>query len=139
MWSQIVSAMLVPPIIVVAIMLGQYFQLCAFRRNTPEFKTSEDLYRFKRLASIQMYSSLFGLVMMASPLAFWIADMFWFGESAWLDIVFVIVPFAVECAVAFLVVGKSRAVRSTPTSDPVLASERDQVVEVWLHRALPNW
>jgi hypothetical protein len=140
MWLRLIIAMLVAPVVVIVIMCGQYFHLRGFRRSTPKLHTDMDMVRFKRLASIQMYVSLAGLIVMGIPLALWVIDLFWFGEMAWLDLLlFVLVPFAVECAVASVVVGTSRAVRSTPASDLSLASERDRVVDIWLHRALPSW
>jgi len=125
---------------VVVSMLALYAQLRRFQTLHPVLRTDEDLTAFKSLAAAQMYGSLVGLVLAWVPLALWAIGKFVFGVVGWLDaLLFVALPFVIQLGVAAMTVGAARAVRATPSDDPNTKSERDRIVDIWLHRNLPNW
>ena len=136
----LITAMLVSPAAVLAVMLLLHGQLRRFSVSVPELRTPQDVGRFKRLAAGQMYGSLVGLVLTWLPLALWLAGKFWLGQLYWLDVVlFVVLPLVVLVWASGQMLSTARAVRATPATDPAIVAERDRVVDVWLHRNLPNW
>jgi hypothetical protein len=125
---------------VVASMIVLYFPLRSFRRNRPLLRDEADMSAFRRLASVQMYVSWAALRLTWVPLVIWLVGKFALGALNWWDgLLFVVLPFFVQLAVAAGAVGTAKAVRSTPAADDRLAAERDRVVEVWVNKDFPEW
>ena len=136
----LIVSMLVSGGAVLALMLGLHAQLRRFQKRFPELRTSDDLQAFKALASAQMYASLVGLILVWVPLLIWIFGKFVFGRVGWIDLLlYVVIPFVVQLVTSGFLVGTARAIRATPARDMTLETERDRIVDVWLHRSLPNW
>jgi hypothetical protein len=134
------AAMMISAAAVIATMLVLYVQLGRFQHRRPALHHGDDLTAFKSLAARQMYASLAGLILTWVPLALWVLGKFVFGVLGWLDaLLYVILPVLLQFGVAAMTVGRARAVRETPADNPTIKTERDRVVEVWLHRSVPNW
>jgi hypothetical protein len=136
----LILAMMLSSVAVLGIMLLGHAQFRRFQRSLPALRNSDDLSQFKKLAAAQMYESLVSLTLTAAPLVIWVFGKFIAGHLGWLDLlVFVIAPVLILGFASDKMRGTAEAVRQIAVADQSLASERDQVVDVWLHRLLPNW
>jgi membrane protein required for beta-lactamase induction len=140
MRSWLVAAMIAAAGTVIALMIVLYFPLRSFRRKHPVLRDEADMSAFKRLASLQMYSALPALYLTRVPLVVWLVGKFALGHLTWLDgLLFVVLPFFVQSAIAAGAIGTAEAVRSTPAANEALTAERDRVVDVWINKKLPQW
>jgi hypothetical protein len=132
--------MLAPPVIAVFSMLLMWIQASRFMRDVPSIRTADDLARFKRLAKIQMYVALVVLPLLWLPIVVWLIGHFVFGTLGWVDLLtYVILPWMLVVAAAFIMGSKVKQVQDLPATDRSIGSQRDHVVDVWLHRRLPDW
>jgi hypothetical protein len=136
----LILAMALSSVAVLGIMLLGHAQLRRFLRSLPALRNSDDMSQFKKLAAAQMYESLVALALSAAPLVIWVIGKFMMGHLGWLDLLlFVVAPFLILGFAASKMSGAAEAVRQIAVADQSLAPERDRVVDVWLHRLLPNW
>lgn len=136
----LVTSMVAAAGAVVAAMIVMYFPLRSFRQKHPVLRSGADVSAFKRLASSQMYVSLGALYLTWVPLVIWLVGKFVLGRLTWLDgLLFVVLPFVVQFALAAAAVGTAEAVRSTPAADEALTAQRDRVADVWVNKKYPEW
>jgi hypothetical protein len=132
--------MLIPPTVNVIGMLASVLQFKRFQRTVAALRTSEDMRRFKRLATIQMYVSLVLLWITVVPPLVWLYGFFFGRVLGWLDLLlYVVLPFVPVLVIALRGADTANAVRATPADDPALAAERDHVAHVWVNRYFPDW
>jgi hypothetical protein len=132
--------MLGPPVIAVLGMLLLRIQASGFLRVVPEIRSRDDLARFRKLAKLQMYVALITLPLLWLPILFWLVGMFLIGDLTWFDLLwYVVFPWVVVVAAAFALSGPVEQVQKIRVRDPSCQAERDHVVDVWLHRRLPDW
>jgi hypothetical protein len=112
--------------------------LSAFAKAVPRIASTSDLERFKRVVAHQMYAALAQLVLLGLPPVLYVAGVFTDALNPG-DVVFILVPSAVIFIVAQLFRGLEARVKSTPTADDELRSQRDAVVRTWVRKPLPNW
>jgi hypothetical protein len=125
---------------VIGSMIACYFRLRSFQGKFPLIRDEADMSAFKRLASTQMYVSWASLWLAWVPLVVWLVGKFVVGVLNWRDgLLFVVLPFFVQLAVAYAGVGTAKAVRRTPATDERLAAERDRVADVWVNKDFPEW
>lgn len=113
-------------------------ELKRFADRTPVLASPLDMMRFKKVVAHQMHAALVQIVLLMSPLI-----IFFVGTTFDLlapgDIFLVIVPSAVMILVAMISKGHEQRVKTIPTNDPELESQRDAIVKIWLRKALPDW
>jgi hypothetical protein len=132
--------MLAPPVIAVLSMLLLRFQASGFLRAIPEIRSREEIAQFRKLAKSQMYVALVTLPLLWLPILVWLVGTFLIGDLRWLDLLwYVALPWIVVVAAAFLLSGPVEQVQKIRVTDPSFQAERDHVVDVWLHRRLPDW
>jgi hypothetical protein len=115
-------------------------QVLRFRRAVPRLETEADMRRFKRLATVQMYVSLFVIPLQFVPFILGMIGVLFVEGFGWRDLLlYAVLPFAVLFTLAALSIGLFRAVRATPTANPTLEAERAHVADVWVNRNFPDW
>jgi hypothetical protein len=133
-------SMVLSSLTLLIIMLLMHVQLRRFLQAVPELRDEDDLSKFKKLAAAQMYASLVGLILMHFPLVIWIFGKFIVGHLGWLDLlIFVVAPFLILGLVSGMMIGAATAVRQIDVANTAIGTERDHVVDLWLHRRLPDW
>lgn len=74
------------------------------------------------------------------PFVVWIYGWFVGNALTWTDLLlFGIFPFLLVGAAAFALGGPAKEVQNIAVSDPSLKTERDRIVDIWLHQKLPKW
>ena len=132
--------MLAPPALNLLAMIVLRAHLVSFQRAVPRLRNADDMARFKRLATVQMYATLVVLPTEALPLLVWIYGKFIAGALGWLDLLlYVIVPFLGLTGAAMLLGKQADEVRATPADTPELEKERDLVADVWVNKNFPEW
>jgi len=139
MRSALIAVMLAPPVILVVTMLLLFVQLKRFQRATPQIRTTDDLERLRRLATVQMYGGLLSPLLWP-PFLVWIYGRFVADALTWTDLLlYGVIPFLAVGAAAFALGGPAKEVQGIAVSDPSLKPQRDRIIDVWLHQKLPKW
>jgi len=134
----LIAIMVVAPAVglIICIVFGQ--QLKKFLVEVREIKSSADIEYLKRIAARQMYAALVQIVVLSLP-----TITFFFGLTTHIlrgvDLIFIIVPSLVILAAGKYYKSSETSVWTMPASDPVLAAERDRIVQVWRSKAVPDW
>jgi hypothetical protein len=132
--------MLAPPAIALLGMFLLRIQASGFLRVVPAIRTRDDLARFKRLARSQMYVALVMLPLLWLPILVWLVGTFLIGDLRWLDLLwYVVLPWVVVVVAAFALGRLVERMQKIAVTDPSFQAERDHIVDVWLHRRLPDW
>jgi hypothetical protein len=138
MRTALVALMLAPTAISILAMVLLYFPLRNFQRTTPKIRTRDDVERLRRLATVQMYGGLLAPILLI-PGVIWFVGKFATDAVHWSDLLlYVFLPYVALFFVAALGIGPAKAVRNTAVDDPVLKSERDRIVDIWLNKKLPR-
>jgi hypothetical protein len=131
--------MLVPPAILLLSLLSAWAQLTLFYRSTPTIRNDQDLVRYRKLATVQMY---FGLLspLIWLPAIVWLYGFFVAGELGWMDLLlYVAVPIFVLSIVAIAFGGPAKEVQSITAATPALQAECKRIADIWLHKKLPRF
>jgi hypothetical protein len=132
--------MLAPPAIALVVMFLLRAQASRFLGVVPEIRTNHDLAQFRKLAKSQMYAAFVVLPLLWLPTLIWLAGMFVAGDLRWLDLLwYVVLPWVAVVAAALALGGPVEQAQKIRVTDPAFQAERDHIVDVWLHRRLPDW
>lgn len=135
----LLTLMIAPPAVGLLAMFLLRIQLRRFRREVPVVRTEGDIVLLKRLAAVQMYAALLLLPLTALPPLAWLYGVFIAGVLGWLDLMlYVMLPLAAFVVGACVTSSPAKEVQVMPVVNASLEAERDHIVEVWLHRMLPD-
>ncbi len=109
-----------------------------FVRDTPAFRTYQDIVDFEHMVARQMYAALMQILLLALPGLLFAVGLFRkiLGPG---DFIYILVP-----AAAIFVMGKAfkglevRA-QAIPAEDPILEERRQHIIETWIKKPLPDW
>lgn len=138
----LIAIMLAPSIATVIIMAVLQITGRRFRKRVPKYRGPDDLQRLRSLAKLQMYLSLiaqptwmYGIVIIA-----WLLGWLWFKQLGWLDLLlYGVLPIVATFVLAVLGESPARMAVVIPAKNETLAAERDQIVDTWRHKTLPDW
>jgi len=114
------------------------WQLRSYLSSSPRIESWQDLERFKRIVSAQMYAALaqIGFLIIPYP-AF--AYGVWVGELRLpVDLIFIIVPSAILVVVGMVFKQIEARAKALPAAEE-FREEYQRVIEVWIKQPLPKW
>ncbi len=137
--TTIIAIMLTCPVI--GLMLCVYFggHLRRFLKETPQIKSPKDIERFEQLVKGQMYAALAQIVILSIPILVFAYGLFIKLLKPNTDILYMLAPSLIVLAAGMILKKTEHTVQHIPTANDELAKERDRIVEIWQHQALPNW
>ena len=138
MRAQLVAILLVLPALALLNAAWGWHHLRRFASEVPEISSSHELHRLQHLAARQMYLALLQIPLLLGPCVAFIWGLK-AGHLQMADVLWVIIPGVVVIATAQLMKPLERRVQTTPAADLELAEARDQVVNTWIHKPLPDW
>lgn len=109
-----------------------------FVDSTPVLSSISDIERMKRVVARQMYAAVAQILLLAAaPVVFLIGLAR--GVLSPTDALYVILPAAAVIVVSLGFKSIEAAARSLEAADDELARQRDQIVETWIKKPLPDW
>ena len=116
-----------------------WVQLTTYLRKTKQVDGAEGLKGYQRLVASQMYLTLVGFILIATPLvlcfAFWATGLITLvnlGVSG-------VLPLFANVVLIGLLGGPASRVRQITASDATIQVGVDHVASVWTDRLTPDW
>jgi hypothetical protein len=113
-------------------------KLKQFARRMRMLSSYDDILYFQRVVKQQMYAALFQMALLATPAILYVVGAVR-GYLSVGDLIFVIGPSFIVLFAGLRLKATERKVRVIPARDRDLEQQRDDIVTVWVKRALPNW
>lgn len=133
-----VVGIVVPPVVVIIMQLLVMKAQREFLAVIAELRTPADMITFKRIAANNMYLALGAIVLGLLPWIVWIVGVAT-GNLPFTALVLTFIPSLVMLVIGLQAKELEKRVQTIPAADPAMAAERDRVVDIWLHRPLPEW
>lgn len=133
-----IALMLICPAIAIinSVIFGN--KLKQFARRMRMLSAYDDILYLQRVVKQQMYAALVQMALLATPAILYVVGAVRGYLSAG-DLIFVIAPSFVVLFAGLRLKATERKVRVIPARDRDLEQQRDEIVTVWVKRALPNW
>jgi hypothetical protein len=134
----LIGAMILLPAagVVNAIVHGRLLR--QFVRDTPAFRTYQDIVDFEHMVARQMYAALMQILLLALP-----GLLFAVGLLRKIlgpvDFIYILVPSMVIFMMGKIFKGLEVRAQSIPAEDPVLEERRQHIVETWIKKPFPDW
>lgn len=112
-------------------------QLRSYLASSPRINTWQDLERFKRVVSVQMYAALAQIGFLIVPFLAFAAGLA-MGHLSRADIKYILIPSAILIIVGVVFKQIEAPAKSLPVADEFL-EEYQHVIHVWMKKPLPKW
>lgn len=126
---------------VLAVFLALYYRglFIAYLDRYRAIDTRQDLEAFKTLAKTNMYGAWVAMVVAGLPIALFVYGLMrgLLGGSPARFLL--MLPMSVVLLFTKKMKQNEQLAQNLPVTDPILKKERDRVVDVWMHKAFPDW
>jgi hypothetical protein len=109
-----------------------------FVRETPAFRTYQDIVNFEVMVARQMYAALMQILLLVLPgLLFAVGLLRKILGPA--DFVYILAPSVVIFVLGKIFKNLEARAQSIPAEDPVLEERRQHIIETWIKKPFPDW
>jgi hypothetical protein len=112
--------------------------LSQFVRDTPAFRTYQDIVEFERVVARQMYAALMQILLLSVPGLLFVFGLFRkiLGPG---DLVYILVPSGIILVLGIAFKGIEKRAQAIPAEDPILEERRQHIITTWIKKPFPDW
>jgi len=112
--------------------------LSQFVRDTPAFRTYQDIVNFERVVARQMYAALMQILLLSVPGLLFVFGLFRkiLGPE---DLLLIVVPSGIVLVLGIAFKGIEKRAQAIPAEDPILEERRQHIIATWIKKPCPDW